>query len=140
MKTILLTAFLSFNLFALGQLKHTTSVEAGLISSQQRLFTQSTYLFIESPRYYAKVNFDIDWKGFFVCTDLTTLMGKAEGVYFAPTSIEYEVKGGFRYKLLEIGVKHSCTHPVFNNDFELNTVKYRASYNKLYLRFTFKNY
>lgn len=139
MKTILIIFFL-YPSVLFGQLKVDGFVELGLVNDGLSLYipntTTNTYFRKNdlSCVIFASVTYNI----FTYEQGITNYFKHFSGLEFSPLEVEYSSKFFISLANFDIGVSHTCLHPVKNyQEEELYRSTIRIATDKIFLRYSF---
>lgn len=136
-KLLLLLLLIPFTLKS--QIKTNAYLEIGTTNwSKTMYYNNNNYINISSApiSFYSSMMHSTEWRKFKIQNLLKTFMDKTEEDHtFSPLYACYTISVEWNYKNLIIGVEHECTHPIINSPISDDSVKYRASHDRLYVRF-----
>jgi len=144
MKTIMIIFLLIFSICTKGQVKFESEFNVGWTDWSKSIYTSSKQFRVHSSdstiSLFTEINLKIGWKSFEFRTSVVNWMDNTDIINLSPVSIEYTLGVYYSYKFLNIGIEHSCTHPVTNGWTASFTNSYRASYERVYMGIKFGNY
>jgi len=142
MKALLLGLFILINGIVNAQLKTKGSIETGVTNWSYSMFTKSGQIQVSSDNlsFYSIMSFDVYWKVLHLNNTIESFADKSRtSNYFTPLLVVWTSDLYVELHRFKIGVSHSCTHPVFSVQEDRNTNLYRASYNRIFIKYEFGN-
>jgi len=124
---------------AIGQVYY--SLETGVVDSGVAILNMKDkeYKWYKNNfLFYSDIMLGYEYKKIHVETNLLNIFGKGSSIYFNPKSIKYDLKVYYKYKKMKIGYEHSCTHPILNDITTYQNGLLRASHDKFFIRYEFK--
>jgi len=90
---------------------------------------------------FTDISADIQWGYLFFTCGIRVDMWPSEGIYFDPYQNTYQIGGGVRLGMVELGVSHSCFHPMvaYQWDGYQVTPAWEGGYNTFYGKITLSN-
>lgn len=71
----------------------------------------------------------------FIGGHVTTYVWRTDNSYsYKPARADYGFRAGVRFRGLELGWRHFCSHPIAPNWHMIRELPYEASYNQMYIR------
>ncbi len=87
---------------------------------------------------YSEIVLNFSYKNIYLEQTLYNIFTySGNGYTFKPLEVLYSTRLYYKYKFLEIGGEHMCSHPIINQHNEIEPVTRRMSHDKLFIRFTF---
>ncbi len=87
----------------------------------------------DSLKFFSSVTVGASWNIFFAeaQTDFF-LIHDTESLFFSPTSVDFFIRGGFKYKFISIEYEHLCTHSIDGRGISGNHDKVSVKFNSRY--------
>jgi hypothetical protein len=115
------------------------ALEIGLLPNNSFVMYQKPADEVFDQAFYIQFESEIEMFRFlFLGGSIRTYLWKdKKGISFWPSRDGYQFNVGFRYKFLEVGFRHYCTHPVIPYRYPIQ-MNWEGSYQEIYLRLSNK--
>ena len=126
--------------FSTAQIKIVCDIEAGYLNDKYSLNNDGFFIQYKSGNaLYCDIIADFSIKRFHLKQQIYNVFTYEDGHSFSPMEILYKTRFYYRYKSFSGGIEHMCLHPIIKQHNILPLVTRRASYDKIFIKFTFEN-